>query len=136
MSLQAMKWFKIWSGEFKKSLRGLSVAFQTSRFCCVDPRLHCQADLLAVLLPFFSVIDSYFEFRKGCTAGPSRSGQGEGLTVGVLPVLETLFVLGEAVVRLGAHGLGQVPEGSRVVQVQLLLPQHKTHALLPQNALL
>ena len=70
------------------------------------------------------------------TAGPSRSGQGEGLTVGVLPVLETLFVLGEAVVRLGAHGLGQVPEGSRVVQVQLLLPQHKTHALLPQNALL
>ena len=45
-----------------------SVAFQTSRFCCVDPRLHCQADLLAVLLQFFSVIDSYFEFRTGCMA--------------------------------------------------------------------
>ena len=44
------------------------VAFQTSRFCCVDPRHHCQADLLAVLLPFFSVIDSYFEFRTGCMA--------------------------------------------------------------------
>ena len=33
-----------------------SVVFQTSRFCCVDPRLHCQADLLAVLLQFFTAL--------------------------------------------------------------------------------
>ena len=36
----------------------VSVAFQSSRFCCyVRPRLHCHtADPLAVLLPIFSVI--------------------------------------------------------------------------------
>ena len=44
----------------------ISVAFQPLHFCCDVPRRHCHTDLLAVLLPFFSVID--FEFRTGCMA--------------------------------------------------------------------
>ena len=40
---------------------------QSSRFCCyVFPRLYRhKADPLAVLLPFFSVIHSYFDLGQG-----------------------------------------------------------------------
>lgn len=42
-------------------------------------------------------------------------------TVGILPVLVSLLVLRQSVVRLGPHWLGEVPKRLGVVQVQFLV---------------
>lgn len=53
------------------------------------------------------------------------------LTVGIFPVLVPLLVLRQSVVRLGAHGLGQVAERFGVVQVEFL--SNKTSTRLPKK---
>lgn len=61
--------------------------------------------------------------------------QKERLTIGVFPVLIPLLVLGQPLVRLGAHGLSQVSEGLGIRKINLLKHKTKPTARLPGTLL-